>query len=291
MLFRCAGLVILLTLSGVATAQVQAGLSTNQILSRTERTTHDGFEHAADFDYCMTEHRGDKSKTYAVFMLSGSTYAQLVATNGVPIPEMDLRNFADARKAETERRTHETPAQYRTRVAQFEAEQHRNRALLREMPKAFEFELRGNALKDGWETFVLDVSPRAGYQPKDRMTRVLTGMRGTLWVDRQTFGWVRAEAMIVHPVMIEGFLARVERGTRFAMEERPFGEGYWLPTLFTIKTKARILFLFPTSSKQEYTFFHYVPRGTLVPETCLAPPTPPASTEAQTAPPEPRRHP
>lgn len=286
MLFRCAGLVILLTLPGVATAQVQAGLSTNQILSRTEQTTHDGFEHAADFDYCATEHEGHTLKTYAVYMLDGSTYEQLVAVNGVAIPAQDLRNLAAAREAETERRNHETPAQHRSRVAQFEAEQHRNRALLKEMPEAFDFELRGKAPKDGWETFVLDVSPRAGYQPKDRMTRVLTGMRGTLWIDRKSFGWVRAEAMVVHPVMIEGFLARVERGTRFAMEERPFGEGYWLPTLFTIHTKARILFLFPTRSKQEYTFFHYVPRGSLLPESCLAAPTPPASTSAQTEPQE-----
>ncbi len=277
MVLRWMILASLLTVCSVAIGQSQAGLTANEVLRRAEQTTHDGFEHAAEFDYCMTENQGDKIKTYAVFMMYGSTYAQLVAVNGVGLPAEDLKKLASAREAEAERRSRETPEQHASRVAQYNAEQHRNRTLLREMITAFDFTLRGTAQKDGWETYVLDVKPRPGYQPKDRLSRVLTGMQGTIWIDEQNYGWVRAEAEVVRPVMIEGFLARVERGTRFAMEQRPFGRGFWLPTWFSIYTKARILFLFPTSSKKEYTFFDYVPVGTLKPEMCLpkvGPPVP-----------------
>ena len=270
MVLRWMTFAALLTLCSVAAAgQTQAAPTPAEILHRLEQTTHEGFERAPSFDYCMTEDQGDKTRTYAVFMMEGSTYHQIVAVDGVALPAQDLAKLEPARKAEAERRSHETPEERKNRVAQYEQEQRRNRSLLQEMPKAFDFTLRGKAQKDGWETYVFDVTPRPGYEPKDRLTKVLTGMEGKLWVGEQTYGWVRAEAEIVHPVMIQGFLARVEKGTRFTMEERPFGDGIWLPTLFSYQTRARILFIFPKTSTTEYTFFHYVPRGTLKPEMCL----------------------
>jgi hypothetical protein len=257
-------------ISSTAIAQTQAELTTQEILRRTEQTTHNGFEHAPEFDYCVTSTNNDQTKTFAAYMLYGSPFEQLVAVNGIPLPKDQLDKIASARDAEEIRRSKETTELREKRTARYLSEQRRNRTLLNEMTRAFDFSLRGKALKDGWETYVLDVSPRAGYEPNDRLTRVLTGMRGSIWIDEKSFGWVRAEATLVHPVMIEGFLARVERGTRFAMEERPFGNGYWLPTFFSINTRARILFIFPSNSTQSYIFFHYVPAGTLLPEMCLS---------------------
>lgn len=259
----------ILMLSAAAVAQALPELTAKEILLRTEQTTHDGFEHASEFDYCVTSANKDETRTYAAYMLFGSTYEQLVAVNGVPLPSDQIKALRSARDAEASQRRQETKEQREKRIARYASEQRRNRTLLKEMTAAFHFSLRGRAEKDEWNTFVMDARPRPEYEPKDRMTRVLTGMQGTLWIDQTSFGWVRAEATIVHPVMIEGFLARVEKGTRFEMEERPFGKGYWLPTFFSIHTKARILFLFPTSSTQSYTFFHYVPAGTLSAEMCL----------------------
>ena len=270
MTFRWAALAAILILPGAAIAQSQPELTTHEILQKTEQTTQEGFQHALEFDYCVTALRNDQTKTYAAYMLFGSPYEQLVAVDGTPIPADQMVALASAREFEANRRRLETVEQREKRMAEYAAEQHRNRTLLKEMTRAFAFFLRGRTAKDGFDTYVMDVSPRAGYVPKDRMTRVLTGMQGTLWVDQRSFGWVRAEATVVHAVMIEGILARVEKGTRFAMEERPFGNGYWLPTFFSIHTQARILFLFPTSSTESYTFFHYVPAGSLSPEMCLS---------------------
>lgn len=286
MVLRWVSLAILLATCNIASGQSRSDLTANEIIRQTEQTTHDGFEHAAEFDYCLTEHRSDESKTYAAFTLHGSTYLQLVAANGIAISAEDWTKLKPAREVETERRSQETPAQRERRVAQYESEQRRNRTLLHEMTKAFKFTYRGKTEKDGWKTYRLDVAPRNAYRPKDRMTRVLTGMRGSLWIDEQTYGWVRAEATVVQPIMIEGFLARVEKGTRFVMEERPFGKNIWLPTLFSIHTKARILFIFPTSSTQEYIFFNYVPQGTLMPEMCLIEKEPPAPNGIATRRPE-----
>lgn len=259
----------LFTLCSVAAGQTASGMNAGEIIRLSEQTTHLGFERTPDFDYCMTENHGDKTKNYAVFMMSGSTYDQLVALDGVALSAEEQEKQSAARKDEAGRRRIETPEQRSQRVEKYEKEQRRNQDLLEQMPKAFDFMLMGDALKDGRETFVLNATPRRGYEPIDRQTRILTGMRGTLWIDRSAYGWVRAEAVVVHPVMIEGFLARVEKGTRLTLEERPFGDGVWLPTLFGVYAKARIVFLFPKTSREEYTFYHYVPKGTLKPEDCL----------------------
>lgn len=281
MVLRYMAVATLLALCTAANAQTAPGMTASEIIRISEHTTDTGFERTPDFDYCTTENHGDKTKTYAVFMMRGSTYDQLVAVDGVPLSPEEQKKQTAARKAEAERRSTETPEQHSNRVAKYEKEQRRNRALLEEMPKAFDFMLMGTSLKDDRETYVLNATPRRGYEPIDRQTRILTGMRGTLWIDRSAYGWVRAEAVVVHPVMIEGFLARVEKGTRFTLEERPFGNGVWLPTLFRVYAKARILFIFPKTSREEYTFFHYVPTGTLTPGACLPQPKPPAPLTGQ----------
>jgi len=67
-------------------------------------------------------------------------------------------------------------------------------------------------------------------------------MQGTFWIDRDSFQWVKVEADVVHPVVIGGFLARVEPGTHFELEKAPVADGVCLPTHFAIKSRAKLLF-------------------------------------------------
>jgi hypothetical protein len=46
-------------------------------------------------------------------------------------------------------------------------------------------------------------------------------MQGKLWIDKDSFQWVKVEAQVMHPVSIEGFLAKVEPGTHFELEKEP----------------------------------------------------------------------
>jgi hypothetical protein len=87
--------------------------------------------------------------------------------------------------------------------------------------------------------------------------QVLTGMRGQLWIDQKTFQWVKVVAEVVHPVSIGGFLARVEPGTRFELEEAPVGDGIWLPSHFSEKSDAKVLHVFNHASQDDETYFDY----------------------------------
>jgi hypothetical protein len=86
---------------------------------------------------------------------------------------------------------------------------------------------------------------------------VLKGMRGELWIDVKTFQWVKVEAHVVKPVSIAGFLARVEPGTRFELENMPVDDGVWLPRHFAMQSHAKILMLFNKKSQENETYSDY----------------------------------
>ena len=50
---------------------------------------------------------------------------------------------------------------------------------------------------------------------------MLTGLKGKLWIDESSFRWGKVEAEAVKPVSIVGFLARMEAGTQFELQECP----------------------------------------------------------------------
>lgn len=243
--------------------------SAEEIVRRSAEATHTDWEKAPEFDYCDTEVAGNHTRTSAELMIAGSAYERLVAVDGQPLPE-DQEQEQAARFASTiEQRKQETAEQHAKRVAQYEKERHRDQMLLEEMTSAMDFHLDGTASIAGRQTFVLDATPRAGYVPKGMETQVLTGMRGTLWVDQESYRWVRVEAQVMHPVNIVGFVARVEPGTHFLLEEAPIAPDVWMATRFTMRARAKILFFFPSSSSSDDTWFNYTPRGQLRPEACI----------------------
>jgi hypothetical protein len=87
--------------------------------------------------------------------------------------------------------------------------------------------------------------------------QVLTGMQGQLWIDQKTYQWVRVTAQVIHPVSIAGFLARVEPGTRFELEMSPVEGDIWQATHFSMRSQAKVLFVFNRSSQEDSTYFDY----------------------------------
>lgn len=104
---------------------------------------------------------------------------------------------------------------------------------------------------------MIKATPRRGYRPPNRDSEVLTGMEGTLGIDRNTFQWVKVEAHVTRPVRIVGLVAQVEPGTEFELEKRPVSGDIWLATHFSKKSNARVMFLIPYHGKEDDTYFAY----------------------------------
>ena len=245
-------------------------LSVQEIVHRSAEATQQDWQRAPEFDYCELDQADKVHRIYQVSMIDGSPYSRLVAVNGQDLPVDAQESEARKQAAEVLRRQNETADQHRKRVAQYERERRRDQLLLGEFTEAMDFSLAGSAMIDKHETYVLDAKPRPGYVPKSMETKVLTGMRGRLWVDHESFRWVKVEAEAFRPVSIEGFLARVEPGTRFELEELPVGDsaGTWLMSHFVMQAHARILFVFSKSSMEDSLYFQYKPNGALSAEAC-----------------------
>ena len=98
---------------------------------------------------------------------------------------------------------------------------------------------------------------RSDYQPPTMEAQVFRGMKGELWIDEATFQWVRVQARVIQPVSIEGFLASVEPGTRFQLEKMPVADNTWLPSHFSMKSQARVLFFVTRKSDEDETYYDY----------------------------------
>jgi hypothetical protein len=105
--------------------------------------------------------------------------------------------------------------------------------------KAFNFTRLGETTMHGHQVYFLKASPRPGYQPPNMEAQALTGMQGKLWMDKETFQWVRVEAQVVRPVSIEGCLAQVEPGTRFELEKTAVAPPFGSPRTFQCRRGPR----------------------------------------------------
>src|SRR5579885_1568009 len=228
------------------------------IIQRSTEANQADWKAAPDYSYFEEDKYEDgSSKTYEVRMILGSPYRELVAVNGAPLSPEDQEREKRKLNEAIQRRQQESPRERRQRVGRYQRDRQRNRLLMQQLTKAFDFRLLGEEKLDQYEVYELEAKPRPGYQPPNREAQVLTGMEGKLWIDKNTFQWVKVEATVIHPVPIAGFLARVEPGTRLELEKAPVADGIWLPKHFAVNSHSRILFVFGHSTQADETYFGY----------------------------------
>src|SRR5689334_13533929 len=122
------------------------------------------------------------------------------------------------------------------------------------MEDALDFQLAGEETVHGYDCCVLDATPKRGYQSNDRETKVLTGMRGRLWVDKNQYQWVKVKAEVIKPVSLFGFFAKVGPGTRFQLEQAPVTNNLWLPSHFSMRVNASAFGFINENSSDDETY-------------------------------------
>lgn len=238
-----------------ASANAQEDVAT--IIRRSSEANSRDWAAVPEFDNYERDRNKDGDKTYAVTMLYGSPYERLIAVNGHPLPATKQKEEQDKYDKAVAQRQHESPEKRSQRIAKYQAERKRDHTLIEQLTTAFDFHMDGKRVLNGYNVYVLTATPHKGYKPVDRDSEVLTGMQGTLWIDQQTFQWVKVEAHVVRPVKIAGFIAEVEPGTRFEVEKRPVTEDIWMASHFSMKSNARVMLLFPHKAEEDDLYFQY----------------------------------
>ena len=236
-------------------------LGPTEIVVRAVKVNENDWVEAPKYDYYERQQDGVKTKTYQVTILDGSPYSRLVAINDQPLSADDEAKEQQRFVNTASEREKESAETCERRIARYQDERERDRVLMTEITRALDFTLAGRAILNGHEVYVLKGTPRPGYRPPSEQAKALTGMRGTLWIDTVTFHWVKAEAEVVRPVWIHGFVARVQPGTHFVLEQMPVADGLWMPQHYGMQARARVLFVYAYNSQEESTYFGYHKRG------------------------------
>ena len=63
---------------------------------------------------------------------------------------------------------------------------------MREVPKAFDFQLMGEEVVNGRSAYILQATPHPGYQAQGKYGKMFAKVEGKLWIDKQDLGWIKA---------------------------------------------------------------------------------------------------
>jgi hypothetical protein len=129
--------------------------------------------------------------------------------------------------------------------------------MMEQLTRAFNFTYVGEKTLRGFHVYALKAAPNPDYKPPSMQLQVLSGMEGELWIDQDSYQWVKVTARVIRPVSIAGFVAQVEPGTQFELEKAPVGNGIWQPTHFAMRAQAKVLFMFNRNSQEDETYFDY----------------------------------
>jgi hypothetical protein len=170
-----------------------------------------------------------------IIFVNGAPFEQFVEHNGRPISAEE----ATQQEQKIEKQKYETPEDRAERRAREEE----NRSFVLEVPAAFDFQLIGEDVVNGRPAYVLQATPRPGYQAHGKYSRILSKVEGKLWVDKQDLGWIKVDGVVTQPFSLGLFLARVLRGSHVMMEQTRVADGIWMPERIEVRASAEILFV------------------------------------------------
>lgn len=235
-----------------------------QLVQRSEQAIAADWSHAPEYSYIERDVESKRDsrptvKTYQVLMLDGSPYSRLIAVDDKALPAAQQAEEVRKLQYEIQERQEESERARQKRIDKYLKERLQDSALLKGMLGAFDFRLVGQQTVDGHECWVLDATPKHGYEATSRETKVLKGMRGRMWVDEDSGQWVKVQAEVVRPVSLYGFFAKVRPGTRFVLEQEPVAPHLWLPKHFNTRVSASALGFFNEDSVDDETYSKYEP--------------------------------
>jgi hypothetical protein len=105
--------------------------------------------------------------------------------------------------------------------------------------------------------WVIHAEPRPDFEPHVKYGGMLKKFRGTLWIDKGTYDWVRVEVEAIDTLSYGLFLARVAKGTHFEFSQKRINDQVWLPDRIHIRMDARLGLVKRLNEDVDVSFSHY----------------------------------
>jgi hypothetical protein len=249
-------------MAGLAAAAGTAA-DVNEVVSRSVANNQNDWKAAPQFDFTerdvIVKGGAEAVRTYRVTMIDGSPYSERIAEDGKELSASEKEREQKKMERERQKRSGESAGARSRRIAEYQKGRQQDHLLMQEMIRGFEFKLAGTETANGRQCYRVEATPNPDYRPQSREAEVLKGMKGTLWIDVNEYQWVRVEAGVFKPVTFGLFIAHVEPGTEFVLEESPVEGGIWEPSYFENRVNAHIL-VWPHKTLDQETYSNYTRR-------------------------------
>ena len=190
-------------------------------------------------------------------MIDGSDYRLPLAVDDQPLPPDRQKAELIKLKEEVRRRKSESPSARRARIEAWEKKRDENGELLLDFPTALTFQLVGEETKNGHPAYVLSATPIRGIVHTTRAAKVLSGMEGKVWVEKDTLHPMFVECTVVRAVPVYGALASVLPGTEIEIAMTPVTDSIWLIDEVSMRLNVSKLHLFKSTSVTRSTYTHH----------------------------------
>ena len=126
------------------------------------------------------------------------------------------------------------------KMADYQTRRDRYRKAVREIPDAFLFRLVGEERIHSRPAWIVEATPRPGYEPVDRNSKLYTKVKARIWIDKAEGRWARIEAELLDTVTFGWILVRIHKGSRVRMTQEPVNGEAWLPRELWYNVSLRI---------------------------------------------------
>ena len=133
----------------------------------------------------------------------------------------------------------------------------KKRNFVREVRKAFDFQLMGEEVIDSRPAYVLQATPHPGYHAQGKYGKMFSKVEGRLWVDKQDLAWIKIDGQVIQSISMGLFLVCVLRGSHITMDQTRIDHGIWVPQHVTVRAAAKILFVKSLVIDRRLTYSEY----------------------------------
>jgi hypothetical protein len=196
------------------------------------------------------------SKTYDVTLLDDSEYRRLIAIDDEPLDDKAAAKEQRKLEKQIKKMRNETPKKREKRLAKVEKGREESEEFLEEITTAFDFRLTGEEEIDGVATHVISAEPKEGYEPSSREAKVLTKLRGTLWISKADHAWVKADLDIFDDISW-AVIFKLREGAKIRFTQRRHNDEVWLPESWYVRLRARAALVFKFNGEVTGSYSNY----------------------------------
>lgn len=198
-----------------------------------------------------------ETKTYDISILYGEPYRRLIERDDRPLKEDEEKKENEKLNKFIAKLKDENPKDREKRLAEADKRREDQRAFAREIVDAYNFRLLGEDRVDGRGVYVIEATPRPDFKPKRPHAELLSKFRGTMWIDKNEYQWVKMQAETIDTVSFGLLLFRLRKGSTLSFEQTRVNEEIWLPRHIAVDASARVALMMNAQFQQETSFSNY----------------------------------